>query len=489
MGILLTSTPKQLRERFYKLETYDNLAYLLEIPTQQLIYYAIRFPIKNQYYTFTIRKKSGGDRTISVPVTPLKIIQSKLNQVFTSIYEPRHSTHGFIVGKSIVSNAEAHLQKKSVLNIDLKDFFPSINFGRVRGLLMYRPYNLPDNIATSIARICCFNNELPQGAPTSPILSNMICERMDRHLQALANRHKCIYTRYADDITFSTWRKNFPNGIIQIGSESSERLFNIGPEIRQIIEDNGFRVNPEKVYIRSSKERQEVTGITVNERLNVKRTLIRQVRAMFHAWEKYGLENAQATFESKYAVKHRNPHKPTPLMFLHTLRGKIEYIGMVRGKNDPIYLKFLNHYRKLLNPAADDVIVTRKTGKVFISYARAQAEFARGLVSSLSERGIGTWIDIDDISGGANWGNAIQDGLKICDAMILILTPDSMKSSNVQDEWQYYRDTNKPIIPILYKHTDRHFQINRLQYVDFISNNYERALGLLLRELSKCGIE
>src|SRR5690606_8958560 len=131
---------------------------------------------------------------LSIPTESLKIIQQKLNQVLQLVYKPKLSTHGFVNNRSIVTNADAHIKKKKhryILNVDIKDFFPSINFGRVRGMFMAPPYNQPEHVATVLAQICCSNNELPQGAPTSPIVSNMICAQMDSQLQQLAKPHRC----------------------------------------------------------------------------------------------------------------------------------------------------------------------------------------------------------------------------------------------------------------------------------------------------------
>src|SRR5205814_3311637 len=119
----------------------------------------------------------------------------------------------FIPARSILTNAKPHLRQKFVLNVDLKDFFPTINFGRVRGVLIAKPYCLLPHIATYIARICCRDNALPQGAPTSPIISNMICSRLDRQLLRLARQYRCVYTRYADDLTFSTSMPRFPGAL------------------------------------------------------------------------------------------------------------------------------------------------------------------------------------------------------------------------------------------------------------------------------------
>jgi RNA-directed DNA polymerase len=182
-----------------------------------------------------------------------------------------------VVGKNIVDNAQRHKKKRWVLNIDLDNFFPSINFGRVRGMFLKKPFYVPESVATLLAQICCYGNNLPQGAPTSPIISNMICAKMDSELQDLAWTCRCFYTRYADDITFSTTLPDFP---VQIAKVHSLLDIELGKELKGIIESNGFNINPNKTRAFSYKQRQEVTGLTVNKRPNVRRKYIMQVRAI-----------------------------------------------------------------------------------------------------------------------------------------------------------------------------------------------------------------
>jgi RNA-directed DNA polymerase len=339
----LNLSEEELREEFCKLTTREDIAKLFQISDYQLRYHLYVNPSQKAYVIFEIKKKSGGIRSISAPKTALKIIQHKSNQLFQSVYKPKPSTHGFTYDKSIVTNAKQHLRQRYVLNLDLKDFFPSINFGRVRGLLMANPYNCTEEVATVFAQICCHNQQLPQGAPSSPTISNMICAKLDTQLQRLAQKYQCIYSRYADDITFSTSRSRFPSHLAWF-SRDSEKL-NIGSELKDIIEGNGFQINESKVRLQNRYNHQEVTGITVNEKLNIKRKYIRQIRAVLHAWEKYGLKNAEIIFWQKYE-KHRHTEF-NPDSFRQVIRGRIEYVGSVRGKDDQLYLKLLRWLSKL----------------------------------------------------------------------------------------------------------------------------------------------
>jgi len=318
MPIDLQASPEQLYRKFYSLQSPKDVAELLEIKYSVLTYYLYKLPPEKKYINFEIRKKYGGVREISAPINGLKIIQQKLNCILQLVYEPKNVVHGFVPKKNIdgidqikniVTNAKVHLKKKFVFNIDLKDFFPSINFGRVRGMFIGLPYNLDPKVSTILAQLCCCNNQLPQGAPTSPTISNMICAKMDSQLRQLAQKYKCHYTRYADDITFSTTRSKFPKEIAT--SNAGEQLI-VGSELLLLVKENGFSINERKIRLQTKKHRQEVTGLTINQIPNVTRKYVRQIRAMLHAWKKFGLEEAEKEFWEKYDRKHRAEFNENP---------------------------------------------------------------------------------------------------------------------------------------------------------------------------------
>lgn len=354
--LLLQDSPEELTIKFYQLKTPLDVAKLLNIPHKRLVYHLYLVNSERRYKTFTIPKKSGGERQISTPITALKIIQQKLNQVLQAVYQVKPSVHGFVQDKNIVTNAKAHVKKRYVLNLDLENFFPSVNFGRVRGMFMGIPYHLPPDVATVLAQICCHNNQLPQGAPTSPIVTNMICGKMDSQLQRLAKDCKATYTRYADDITFSTTLKDFPADLAYIVNEDEgEKIvlgnlgeIHLGVRLSSIIRENGFSVNEKKTRLQTRGNHQEVTGLTTNQFPNVDRRFVRQVRAMLHAWAKFGLESAQKEFEEKYHHSARFSGKQPP-RFQDVLKGKIEFIGMVKGKDDGIYQKYITQYHNLMS--------------------------------------------------------------------------------------------------------------------------------------------
>lgn len=341
LGQTLTREPAELRRLFAGLRDRHDVANLLEVPYMHLIHILYRAPQAYRYRTFLIPKRSGGTRQISAPHPTLATLQAKLNSVLRLVSTPRLSAHGFVQDRSILTNALQHAGKRYVLNLDLEDFFPSIHFGRVRGLFMKGPYDLPEPVATVLAQICCNQGKLPQGAPTSPLISNMICFRLDGQLQRLAAASRCFYSRYADDITFSTTSSRFPQAIAAPDLDSWGNGVRLGAELVRIVESNDFRINYQKVRIQLPNFRQEVTGLVVNESPNVRRRLVRQVRAMLHAWEKYGKDPAESEFISKYDRRSRNPSLNRP-SFGRVIRGKVDFIKMVKGARDPVYVRLWN---------------------------------------------------------------------------------------------------------------------------------------------------
>lgn len=481
---------------FKHLQTLPDLANILEIDVTTLHYYAEEKvkPLHTHYSTFELPKKSGGVRKIIAPHSNLKIIQQKLNRIFSIIYEQyrKPSVHGFTSERNIVTNAQAHSNSRYIFNIDLKDFFPTITMNRVKRVLMAWPYSLPFVVAECIAKLTCYKGHLPQGAPTSPIISNMICYKLDKQLQSLAKKHGCFYTRYADDITFSTNRFQFP---LSIGTSYSVDTNNanvteVGEELRKLIQANGFEINERKVRLLTVFTRQEVTGLVVNEFPNVKRQYINQIRAMLHAWDKFGLEKAENHYNTKYRKKNRNPYISTDLAFKDVVRGKIEFVRQVRGEHDRIYLKLYYEYCRLtdenfimpsdLNDNLSNIPLT------FISYAHSNSHIVNKIVNQLKMRGLRIWIDTDRIKGGARWSEPIDQGLRDATIVIVMMSPASMKSEHVKDEWQFFLAEHKPILPILIeKNTDVHFQLRNIQYVDFTDQKFSDGVQKIVAELKR----
>lgn len=280
------------------------------------------------YYTFEIPKKKGGHRKIQAPSADLLVIQKHLNHYFQSIYlmvKPKE-VHGFInkpegyeYCHSIVSNAKQHVSKKHVLNMDLKDFFPSISAKRVRQILVKHIGINDSKMADVLALLCTYQKSLPIGAPTSPVLSNFACLEMDQELAAYCLLKEIDYTRYADDLTFSC-NEYLTENVIQ--------------DLRIIINKHDFTINEKKFRLLSSKSKQTVTGIIVNKKVNVDRTYIRNIRALLHHIKTAGLEEAS---KKHYKVVIADQFLQQKLLF--KVKGQIDFVGQVRGKEDAIYLK------------------------------------------------------------------------------------------------------------------------------------------------------
>lgn len=312
--------------------TPADLAILLGTSHQKLTYLAYAKDISRFYTKFEINKKNGEKRIIQAPSQQLKNIQKRLKTHLEKIYKPHISASAFIKDRGIFYNAEKHIKKSAVINIDLTDFYGSINFGRVRGVLIAKPYELKKDTATIIAHICCLNGSLPQGAPTSPLMSNIVCRSLDRQLSKFAKTQRAFYTRYADDITFS-FREIVANDLFEVTSENE-----IKPTLVKLITNNGFTINQNKTRVQFSSERQTVTGLKVNQKVNVDRRFIRTTKAMIHSLSK-DTEAAN--------IKLQEIHEDSSAKLENVVFGRINYIGMVKGRQSSTYRMLASKFNDL----------------------------------------------------------------------------------------------------------------------------------------------
>ena len=473
----------QIRIAFEKMQSREDLLQLLN-EAKPMVYgeKAVPFDLKQltwfsnprvagkRYVDFQIKKKSGTARTIHAPVKGLKSLQKTLSFVLQCVFEPHKAAMGFVRDKSIVDNARLHEGSVYVYNIDLKDFFPSIDQARVWKCLQLKPFNLvkgavvdfsvdrikpgygtfttKDNetihyiivdggkifmllsakgdykqyeqkyvfksetlsllelfrinklaakgdaeaielreknrenaarkkeqkrlmfkdaatyilkkekekalmasrldIANIIAALCCTEmevgrkndvgewekvkrNVLPQGAPTSPVITNIICQRLDYLLSAVAKRFGLKYSRYADDITFSSMHNVY--------QQESDFL----KELQRIISEQGFHIKESKTRLQKKGYRQEVTGLLVNEKVNVQQRYIKQLRMWLYYWERYGYERAYSFFLQQYMADKGNIVKGKPDM-ANVIGGKLDYLKMVKGSENELYLKLKRRF-------------------------------------------------------------------------------------------------------------------------------------------------
>ncbi len=316
-----------------------------------------------RYRYFHLQKRSGNLRTIAEPDKRLKEIQLRILDFLKKKCGPsRPVVHGFVEKRSILTNALEHCTPKThhILNLDLEDFFPSISFYRIRGVLQSRPFNFTHSVATVIAHICTANGALPQGAPTSPFLSNLVCRSLDKDLSDLARRSRAKYTRYADDITFS-FSTRTPTGLPQgICSLSPDGRVVLGAELSDIIATkHNFKVNPAKTRLSDRARRMEVTGLTINQRPNVRRVFVDRIRGALHAWDKYGYVAATKKWEAMVSDGKAKPHDERPWkrqtrkrktpQLRNIIWGKLLFMRMVRGTQDLLYNRLAERYNSLMD--------------------------------------------------------------------------------------------------------------------------------------------
>ena len=289
------------------------------------------------YISFSIPKKSGGNRLIQSPFNDLMKLQSRLNFYLQNYYHliRPEEIHGFVINPNkkekicnIVDNAKIHINKKQVLNLDLKDFFPSIKAYRVKELFVSEYFKFNDEVANALALLVTYEGKLPIGAPTSPVISNFVCLELDANLITFCKENQINYSRYADDLTFSS------NG--DISKETISRIF-------EIIKNNSFEVNHKKTRLKSNQRKQTVTGLVVNEKVNVDRTTLKMVRAMLHDASKIGIEKAS----NKHFISNKISFFSYSTSFLNRLNGYINFIAQVRGFDDPLVIKLKNDFKNL----------------------------------------------------------------------------------------------------------------------------------------------
>ncbi len=483
----------RIRTAFEKMRSKEDLLHIMNeakilvygdkaVPFQlkQLTWYANPKLGRTRYVEFKIKKKSGTDRSINAPVAGLKAIQRTLAFILQCVFEPHKSAMGFVKKRSIVDNAKIHAGAKYVYNIDLKDFFSSIDQARVWKCFQLPPFNLEtsyesepaktikyvsgkqvyytqkDNfridyeiitpnkinifktgdydkfkekisndpffeekinsnidweknslpalielvlqsaikknvvnakdadpndasiapikangtqsIANMLASICCTaldverknsdgdwitirKNVLPQGAPTSPVITNIICQKLDHRLSGVAKRFGLKYSRYADDITFSSM-----HNVYQPVSEFLK-------ELHRIIAEQNFHIKESKTRLQKDGYRKEVTGLLVNEKANVQQRYIKQLRMWLYYWERYGNERASGLFLQQYIADRGHVKNGKPNM-TNIISGKLDYLKMVKGADNELYLKLKARFDALNSGdvAKDNII--KKVDKI-----------------------------------------------------------------------------------------------------------------------------
>lgn len=309
---------------FLSIQTTHELCRFLDISARKLE----RLINEPSYHQYSIPKRSGGRRTIQAPSKELKQVQKKLNAVLQTSYSFHRplTTFGFTrnadddVQSNIMKNAEPHIGMNYLLGLDLQDFFPGITARKVKELLLGPIFQMPREIAILLTLLMTYEGKLPVGAPTSPVLSNFICLDLDEKLAAFSSENHLNYTRYADDLSFSS-NHYFDRNTIDA--------------IKKTIQDQGFTINEKKFRIQGKNKKQVVTGLTVNKKVNVDRKYFKLVRAKIHSIQSLGLE-AAANIHLKFPA---NLSSEDIAHFLQRLQGQLTFIGQVRGLEDAVYLR------------------------------------------------------------------------------------------------------------------------------------------------------
>ena len=344
---------------FLALASNRDLAEFLGVSLPHLTRLAYRLPPTARYREFSIPKRGGETRIIAAPKEPLKYIQRQLATALLDVYveRQRDNVHGFLRNRSVKTNARKHRGRRWVLNVDLKDFFPSIHFGRIRGMFLRPPYSLPPSVSTTLANLCCLNNVLPQGAPTSPIITNMLCAKLDRELIRLARRHGATVTRYADDITFSTNLEGFPDALARLADGGSTV---VGSALESVVVTNGFQVNASKVRLQGRRRRQEVTGLTVNQIVNLRPAYFKQIRAMLHCWHAFGYAEAEQIHRTRWRIRGSTN---TEISLRQVIAGKLAYLRMIRGVANPAYIRLKDRFDNLNGTSQDAAVWIVESGQ------------------------------------------------------------------------------------------------------------------------------
>lgn len=299
---------------------YDTfqLAHFLGIRNKKM-FKMVRKGCDDLYIIHTIKKKNGGERQLCSPYSDLKAVQyAILKGILEKIPVSKYAT-AYKRKTGIESNALPHIGKKYILKMDITDFFGSITFDQVYSAAFNTRY-FPKHIGVILTNFCCYNETLPQGAPTSPALSNIVMKNFDDNLGRWCEKHSISYTRYCDDITFS----------------SDKPMYNLYEKTVKMLDEMCFEVNEKKTHFVTSANRQCVTGLTVNQKLAVSKDYKRKLRQEIYYILKFGVKSHIA-FNTKGFVTGDITDQARHL--LNSVMGKINYILSVEKGEGNEYFK------------------------------------------------------------------------------------------------------------------------------------------------------
>lgn len=341
-----------------------NLISRKQFTMDEVIYFSDS-DITERYRLASIPKRDSNGRftkrrKVYMPTPRLKFFLQQANSLLSAIYSPPPCSFAFIKGRTIVGNATPHTNKKYILSLDIKDFFNSISIQKaVSAIKSAFPWQFRGEFIQAIVGASSLNGHLVQGSPLSPTISNIVCLNLDKRISSYCESLKISFTRYADDFTFSSNDFDF--------KRDSSFLDNI----TKLISEEGFALNNEKTHIQLYNNKQVVTGLVVNSKVNVARRYIKEIRNILYIWKRFGYDEALESFrfhylhisrkigsslrsrisyeDEKRILHSRMVKKATnysPRLDQHIL-GRLNFLKMVRGENDYQYLQLTQKFNEL----------------------------------------------------------------------------------------------------------------------------------------------
>jgi len=340
--------------------TKNDLSNFLNVSSKQLDFLS-HVNYRKVYTCFNISKKTKGEvRKIYAPTKKLKRVQRIIKEYLQKCYLKNNGpAMGMEPGTSIKKNALCHVGKKYVINIDLSNFFETIHIGRVIGLFK-KSFSITDELAVILAQLATCDRVLATGSPCSPVIADMIFYKADKAIKKYIKLKDITYTRYADDLTFSFDDERYINLFFR-----NQRRKELNTNFANIINNSGFYINESKTRLQNKYMHQQVTGVKVNVKLNLRRKFVSEIRAQLFFAKKYGI-NSTASFRFKSVEEDEAVKK-----WKRWIVGKISYLGMVRGIEDYAYARHASVYNEIVGKRVFSLQSTDITtiGKLGVSFA------------------------------------------------------------------------------------------------------------------------
>ncbi len=318
---------RSLKAAFLRLKSVADLCQLLDKSQHQIVPLA-RLPY---YRTFAVPKRDGSDRWIEDPYPPLKEIQDKLNDYLQTVYffNRTKAAYGFVLNpkgdpapRQIVSNARQHLGQLWLLNVDLYSFFHQVKEAQVQALFLDKPFRFSEDLAELLTKLTCHQGRLPMGAPTSPVLSNFALIPLDKELEHLANSRQWVYTRYADDMSFSSKT-----------AITEEHI----SEIRNLATNHGFPLKEEKVRLYKPEDEKQVTQLKLGKnKVELPDDFLELAKKEIQRFGEVLLVESRLSYKkSKWVAKYNQK-----------LEGMLQFAEQVVGENDPVFRELNQLYEQ-----------------------------------------------------------------------------------------------------------------------------------------------